>query len=320
VKLQRHILGLELLDSPYKLIAADINNDRRINGQDLVELRKLILGIYTELPQNDSWVIMKAGQTMDMNNPWSYDESITISEMASDMMDVDFIGVKVGDLDNSVIANATQNTVTNSRGTSFSFDDTLVGVGEQVEVTMTSAEALYGYQFTLDMTKMDLVTVTGVEESNVAVFDAALTMSMASTEAVTGELFTLTLTATQAGKVSELLGMNSSITKAEAYVGKNLEQVDLQLAGAQDAGYSLGQNEPNPFKEQTRISYTLPEAAKVQMTLYDVTGKVLEVIRAEGAKGENVLTVSNEKLTTGVVYYKLETGEYTATKHMIVIE
>ena len=36
VMIQRHILGVESLDSPYKMIAADINADNRINGQDLV--------------------------------------------------------------------------------------------------------------------------------------------------------------------------------------------------------------------------------------------------------------------------------------------
>jgi len=172
------------------------------------------------------------------------------------------------------------------------------------------------------MTNMDFVELrgSGITESNIGVFDKVVTMSKASTEGMTGELFTLSLKATQAGQVSELLGMNSSITKAEAYIGEQLETVALNLGGAKAAGFSLGQNEPNPFKEQTTISYTLPEAAKVKMTLYDVTGKVLEVLRSEGVVGQNKMVVNKDKLTTGVVYYKLETGQYTATKHMIVIE
>ena len=44
VLIQRHIIGLESLDSPYKLIAADVNNDRRVTALDLVNLRRLILG------------------------------------------------------------------------------------------------------------------------------------------------------------------------------------------------------------------------------------------------------------------------------------
>jgi len=51
VKIKRHILGLETFYNPCSLWAADVNSDNLINGLDLVELRKLILGIYTELPQ-----------------------------------------------------------------------------------------------------------------------------------------------------------------------------------------------------------------------------------------------------------------------------
>ena len=49
VMIQRHILGIELLASPYSIIAADVNSSETIDGIDLVELRKLILGIYDEL-------------------------------------------------------------------------------------------------------------------------------------------------------------------------------------------------------------------------------------------------------------------------------
>ena len=69
-----------------------------------------------------------------------------------------------------------------------------------------------------------LVEVSGqsVTEGNVAVLGESMTMSTSSVEAMTGELFTLKLKATTSGQLSELLGMNSSVTKAEAYVGENL--------------------------------------------------------------------------------------------------
>ncbi len=54
IDIQKHILGLSTLDTNCKLLAADVNNDGSINGIDLIELRKLILGIYLELPQNES--------------------------------------------------------------------------------------------------------------------------------------------------------------------------------------------------------------------------------------------------------------------------
>lgn len=51
----RHILGIELFDSPYKIIAADANQDGKVTIYDVVILRKLILGITDTLPNGKSW-------------------------------------------------------------------------------------------------------------------------------------------------------------------------------------------------------------------------------------------------------------------------
>jgi Dockerin type I domain len=51
----RHILGIEPLDSPYKIIAADANQDGKVTIYDVVLLRKLILGITDTLPNGKSW-------------------------------------------------------------------------------------------------------------------------------------------------------------------------------------------------------------------------------------------------------------------------
>ena len=131
---------------------------------------------------------------------------------------------------------------------------------------------------------------------------------------------TITMKATESGNVSEMLGMNSGKTKAEAYIGKDLETVNLALNNAGGNVFSLGQNEPNPFSETTTIGYSLPEASEVIVTLYDVTGKTLKVIRENGVAGANTMKIGKQGLTAGIVYYKLESGEHTATKHMIVIE
>ncbi len=53
--ISRHILGLQLLDSPYKILAADANQDGKVSVLDIVTLRKLILGITDELPNGKSW-------------------------------------------------------------------------------------------------------------------------------------------------------------------------------------------------------------------------------------------------------------------------
>jgi hypothetical protein len=63
--IQRHILGIQPLNSAYKMIAADATNDGKVTAADLTELRKLILGITNELPNNASWRFPISAQTMD---------------------------------------------------------------------------------------------------------------------------------------------------------------------------------------------------------------------------------------------------------------
>jgi hypothetical protein len=73
VLIQKHVLGTEKLNSPYKLIAADVNGSDDISVIDLLELRKLILGLYDKLPENTSWrFVPKSYKFPDIENPWGY--------------------------------------------------------------------------------------------------------------------------------------------------------------------------------------------------------------------------------------------------------
>ena len=57
------------------------------------------------------------------------------------------------------------------------------------------------------------------------------------------------------------------------------------------------------------------------MTIYDVTGRMIKRIEGDNGAGYNEVRVTSTDLgTTGVLYYQLDTDEYTATKKMIVVE
>ncbi|MGB4850182.1 MAG: hypothetical protein WBP41_19820, partial [Saprospiraceae bacterium] len=60
---------------------------------------------------------------------------------------------------------------------------------------------------------------------------------------------------------------------------------------------------------------------KVTLTLFDVTGKVLLVKDQESVKGYNTISVGSKTIpSVGVLYYRLDANEYTATKKMVIIE
>ena len=331
VLIQRHILGIERFDSAYDMIAADINNDGKIDGVDLVELRKLVLGIYTELPANDSWRFIDADQVLDLNNPWSFDETREVYNLQSQMTEEDFIGVKIGDLSGDVVANLAAAPIVGSASGAInvSFDDAEVTPGQTVELIVNANELdLYGYQFTLNTPGLELVNVSSanlnVSDSNFGVFGDVITTSWNSNTPINavGELFTMTFKSSVQGQLSEILDLNSDVTKAEAYVGSSMDIVDIKLDNTSaNADFALKQNEPNPFSTNTVIGFVMPETADASMTIYDVTGKVISVINGNYTEGYNEIELSKSDLgATGVLYYQLDSGDYTATKKMIIIE
>lgn len=107
VLISRHYRGIELLNSPYKIIAADANRDGLVNMEDSIEFRKLILGVYTELPNNTSWRFVDKSYTFpDPNNPFAavFPESLSVQNIQS-FVSADFVGIKVGDVNGTAIAN-----------------------------------------------------------------------------------------------------------------------------------------------------------------------------------------------------------------------
>lgn len=333
VLIQRHILGLASLDSPYKVIAADVNNDGAVTAIDLIELRKLILGIYDELPNNSSWRFADAATTIDINNPWNFKESIDIYNLSADMMDSDFIGIKIGDVNQSVVANINSGS-TESRSSAtinINFEDVQVEAGQTVDLTITgdNFNNIFGYQFTLEAQSLELISVqsgaVNVTEENFGRVGNAVTTSWNSETALnaTGDLFTMTFKSNTSGKLSDIINVSSAVTQAEAYVGTNLDIVNIALnnSAAADVEFALYQNEPNPFTANTAIGFNMPQAADAKLSILDVTGKVVKTISGNYAKGYNEIELSKSDLgAAGVYYYQLDSGDFTATKKMIIIE
>lgn len=105
VLIAKHILNIRAITDPYKMIAADVNNSGSISTIDLIQLRKLILGIYEYFPANTSWRFVDASYVFVEGNPFlePFPEAIGRNNVFSDIGDVDFVGVKVGDVNGSAV-------------------------------------------------------------------------------------------------------------------------------------------------------------------------------------------------------------------------
>lgn len=85
--------------------------------------------------------------------------------------------------------------------------------------------------------------------------------------------------------------------------------------------YALSQNYPNPFNPSTVISFSIPARSNVVMKVYDVLGKVVaELVNGEYNTGKYDVTFDASKLTSGLYFYSIQAGNYTATKKMMLVK
>lgn len=85
--------------------------------------------------------------------------------------------------------------------------------------------------------------------------------------------------------------------------------------------FSLGQNYPNPFNPATKIQYALPVSGNVSLKIYDQTGKEVSTI-VSGMKNAGTYEVNFDasSYSSGLYFYKLEAGNFSATKKMLLIK
>ncbi|MEL7163422.1 MAG: hypothetical protein AAFN92_21875, partial [Bacteroidota bacterium] len=319
VAITRHILGVNLLDSPYKHIAADVDGNQEIDVADIINIRRLILGLSDTYPNDmPSWAFVPADyEFTELDNPWAeaFPSVSNFNNLDASVIDADFIGAKLGDVNGSAIANALMPIVPrNLRGDlELELDETDMIEGEtyRIPVTAPRLTEVDGYQFTLefDRTAISLEAIEpglavagnfGWRFASAGLITTSWNWDGAEVPADwTGEevLFTLVVRAEAAGMLSEALDAGSRYTEAEAYVrgGDGLRNLSLIFneGVVQVAGYRLLQNLPNPVKRETTIGFELPEAhAEVTINITDAAGRLVAEYKQEGYVGYNSLLVS----------------------------
>ncbi len=329
VLIQRHLLNLQNLSSAYQYIAADANSDANISAADLVDIRKLILEITDVYPNNDSWRFVDANQALTTANAFAFNETLDILAMNADMLSENWVAVKIGDVNGNAVVNANGDDAELRSGKQLSL--TLNGLedaeGIQVAVTSSNFNEIAGYQFTMHTNGLELTRVESgaleIGEEHVGIVgEGKLTMSwntMTSQSVDADEvLFTLYF---EGGDRTTVDGMSisSEVTKAEAY-DNDLNILDVVLGDA-SVDFALYQNEPNPFAEQTMIEFSLPTAGQATLQVMDVTGKLIKQVTNTYAKGMNTIMLTKADLgVSGILYYTLETKDFTDTKKMIVVK
>ncbi|MEP7195578.1 MAG: T9SS type A sorting domain-containing protein [Saprospiraceae bacterium] len=341
--IQKHILGKSPFTNPYVLIAADVTNSKSITAADISEMRKLILGTISEFTKVQSWTfVAERKKFADTTSPWNNSvldsfslDTINLVQNNSQRT-LNFIAIKMGD----VSANARARTVQtrNKETLEFTLNDRNIEIDKEYKIDFTSSnfKNIEGFQFTLNFDQTAL-EFTGKESGVLNLQDenfglnrleqGIITTSWNSDSELNADnsqvLFSINFRSKKSGYLSDLIQLNSIITKAEAY--SNLDELmDLKLKFQSDQTKhktELLDNLPNPFSESTSIRFYLNEEAFVNIRLFAVTGQVLKEYTVSGKKGINAIEIKKQDLnSSGIILYQMESNNYSATKRMLITE
>lgn len=85
--------------------------------------------------------------------------------------------------------------------------------------------------------------------------------------------------------------------------------------------YDLAQNYPNPFNPTTVIEYSIPATSNVKVVVYNVLGKLIAMLVNENQpKGNYKVNFDATGLSSGIYYYKIQSGNFSAAKKMLFLK
>ncbi len=338
VLIQRHILDLQSLDSPYKVLAADINNSGSLSASDLVELRKLILGINADFVENDSWIFVpRHYEFEDPMNPYSVSKNYYINEFLSDDMDVDFVGIKIGDVNSSVEVSLNSKVSSENRSISSIYCENITlrkGEKSLIPVYADFDMNIFGLQFSLSSTNFDIIGLkegrVNVSEDKYFISEEGITASLDIAKGVDIDrndvLFYLEVVSENSVDINDIAITNT--LEAELYTDTGVDRIALDVRNrdtiveTEEKGDFLFQNVPNPFTDRTTARFTLSRDGDVELAIYDISGKQVYFVENYYVKGSHTIEISKEMMNskTGIYYLQLRSGQKTSVKKMIMIE
>ena len=336
VMIQKHVLGIQTLDSPYKIIAADANNSESVTSIDLIELRKLILGVYNELPNNASWRFVDTNEPfVNPNSPFPFQESMNFNGIEEDYMNSDFVAVKIGDVNNTLQnLMSNQAEVRNAKPKYFALETQTMVSGEKymLDITAESYMMIEGFQTSLNFEGMELLNVVpgrlNLTMNNMYQHENGLNISWNALEAVeiipNEVLFTMEIKAQSTGSTNKVFELNSGFN-SEIYLNESLDIEEFELffrTHSDDISlFELHQNVPNPFNSETTVSFSLPKAQMAEIIISDYTGRVVYTMKDDFNAGLNQLQINSDELnTSGILYLQLKTNTHSGTQKMLLIK
>ncbi|MBN8684061.1 MAG: hypothetical protein J0L99_15560 [Chitinophagales bacterium] len=315
VLLQKHILNSQLITGVCSKIAADVNQDGRITTLDAIDMRKVVLGVYTEFPSTLSWRFIPADHVFPPPpNPYDPPKfipegAIYIDTLPTGPIYQNFKAIKMGDINGNAVPNGLLPTLhpedRSGNAMELLLQDALLSPGETLEIpVLPGANTLHGLQFSLKSLDPGL-HIEAILPGNIEALDAeniyqqnndCWALSWARGHAAPlnpAETFCrLRLRASAPVRLSDALQLGS--LRAEAY-DANLQTHALALrflpAFEKYESVGIGQVYPNPGTGDVYLPLQSADKQMLEIQCFDLDGKMIYRRAFESASAAELIVL-----------------------------
>ncbi|TXF89751.1 T9SS type A sorting domain-containing protein, partial [Neolewinella aurantiaca] len=303
------ILGTAPFTSAYQFVAGDVTQDGSFDVFDILAGQRAILGLDNGFA-GGNWFMVEAGTSINMSNPYAvaFPEVFNANDLQGSVT-ADFVAVEKMNLTGA----------TGRTAQLLNVDDVQLESGQLRTIILDGAQ-MAGFQGTIELAAgLELISAEIIGEGGLNLNHAG--EGMVAVLVREAGAVSLEVRATTSGLVSELISLSDAVVVREG-VALNGTSNGLELAfNADFAGATaqnvLFQNTPNPVVDVTSVSFELATAGAATLTVQDVAGRLVKTVEIDGVAGLNRVELENIG-AAGVYSYTLTSGDFTATKQMIV--
>ncbi len=338
LQISRHILGTMPFNSVYQLAAADANNSGGVTTNDIVELRKLILGVYDTLPERNSLDVFLALDHPENLNNFSklkkqFADSLLNLQDDETIQHIDFVAVKTGDVSGAALKFQKSTDREPAQNFKITTADRHFSAGEIFTFEIKNVEEGFwsGWQFAL---KIDpaVAEFLKILPANPSQNLPNLTAQNFSFDKKTGQLraiwwdgaghffkkneplFSLKIKVLKNGNLKNALFLNTENFKSEA-IGFENElpgEVFFQVWGNEKLGKPAIQflpPQPNPFSEKVKFEIFSNEKTAARIQFFDSMGRLVFEKNQDLPEGKTAFEIlGNDLPGTGFYFFKMQAG------------
>lgn len=193
-------------------------------------------------------------------------------------------------------------------------------IGDEMTVSVRSGAELGGALVTINHAGVELGTPVAVNGMEVLVHDVDGVMNLVvfslegnTIAAGNNNLVTIPVIANNGGS------MEFGEVSAADNFGRLLES-SASLVAPLPTEFSVKANYPNPFNAKTLIGFDLPSDSDVNISIYSITGQLVETISGHFEAGTRSVTWDASDVASGVYFYKVSAGDFNQTLKMTLLK